>query len=845
MKHTLPSTINAFEPVLAVPLLVRQCWQRLGLFLGLLSPLVGYGQAPTVITVGKGNAANYHSIGQALGALPSPLTRSYELRLLDDKYNEDLTLNKIGSALNTLTIVPAAGVSTVIAGTFTFGAGSAYTTLNGNNGTTTRSLTLEQVSKTAPALVFSGDASYDVVREAIVLGSNGSLSSGVVVIDNGASTGNGHNTVTQSYVANASPTQLPANLVYAATATGSAVDAFTLSQNELFDFTNTGVLVAAGNGNKWTISGNSIFYNLATAPTTAQTGIDFGAGNTANDVKVTNNFIGGRAAGAAGGIWTNAGTQNLRGIVMNCGSSTTLPNHVSGNTVSNMSLTGGGSAVVLALDMAAGRTELSNNTVTNLANAGTGGVFNLLSRATTVLAPFAIGSGQLMVVESGLAEVQGNLTNLGVINHTGGDILITGNFYNSGSFVQTSGDTEIKGDMLNGGQFTCSTGKVKLTGNGSQEVSGGNYFNLEVNGSGTKTFNGNASIYNGVQMLSGILDTDTYTLSLASLANINETETSYVLGRVDVSRVPAAGASEDFGGVGLVMQLPAGATLPGATKVSRTTGTAPIGVYGREGVLRYFDIVSTTKTSLNVNMTFEYFAHELNRIDPANLRFFRSVNGGSVWQNKGVSSLGPGSAVLNGVNDLSAARWTLGDVTSPLPVGLTAFQAERQGRNAVLTWATASEHGNRGFGIEVSLDGKAFKEISFVEAAGNGNSNSAHSYRFVDAAEGKVGPRYYRLRQEDQNGTAAYFGPHQLNFDTHAASFVAYPTQFAGGLTVSLTSPTASTATLRLLDGMGREVWRQEVGSGVRQVQLACAAGSYVLTATMDGQVLRQRVVKE
>ncbi|ALW84514.1 hypothetical protein AUC43_05080 [Hymenobacter sedentarius] len=814
----------------------------------MLSPLAGHAQAKITWTVGTSKNSDYPTIGAALADVPATLNKPYELQLIDPSYSEDVLLNKTGSVGNTLTIRPAVNEIVSITGTVTFGSGSAYTSLIGNSGSSaqkTRAITLRQQDLTKSTLVFKDDASNNVVSEVVILGATSSLTSGVVVVGDGVSTGNDNNSLTKSFIANSGPALIPANLVYAANAGGGTNDAFTLSGNELFDFSNAGVLVAAGNGDQWTISGNSIYNNLAVAPTTAQTGIAFQAGSGANDVTVTNNFIGGDSPSATGS-WVNAGTQDFRGIVMNCGLSTTLNNVVTGNTVRNIKLTGAGNQSLFALEMAAGRIELNTNTATLLNNAGTGGVLNLKTRATLVLSPFTIETGQKMAVEGGLTEVQGNLTITGILTNTGGYILINGDLIGAGSFGQTAGNLEIKGNMLNTGQFNCYSGKVLLTGVGTQKVSGGSYSNLEVNGSSTKTFTGNATVYDGVQMVSGVLaTTNRYSLNLASLANLTETETSYVLGRVDVSRTPVADKIENFGGIGLLMQPAAASTLPGLTNVTRITGTAPIGVYGREGVLRYFDIDTEVTTDLNVNMTFMYFTHELNGIASANLKFFKSLSGSTPWQNKGVSSLGAGYAVLNGIDNFASARWTLGDVTNPLPVGLTAFQAERQGRNAVLTWATASEHNNRGFGIEVSLDGKSFKQIGFVEAAGNGNSNSAQAYRFVDAAEGKVGARYYRLRQVDQNEAASFYGPQQLNFDAQVASFAAYPTQFASGFTVALTSPTASTATLRLIDIMGREVWRQEVASGVRQVQPNCAAGSYILTATINGQVLRQRVVKE
>lgn len=813
--------------------------------LALLLGLAGSAQAAVVYTVGTAPGANYPTIAAALAAVPATLGQPYELRLLDASYTEDVLLTKTGSAANPLTIRPAAGVTTVLTGTFTFGAGSAYATLSGNNGLVARALTLRQPSLTAPAVAFGGDASYNVVREATVLGSNTLLGSGVVVVGNGTTTGNDYNTLTECFVGNADPAQLPANLVYAASSSG-VNDAFSLTNCELFNFDRTGVLVAAGNGNQWTISNNSFYYNAAALPMAAQTSIDFRPGATANDAMVNGNFIGGRAAGATGGTWTNAGTQNFRGIVMNCGGSTVLTNEVTNNVVREVSLTGVGSTAFTALSVAGGRSELTGNSVSNVSNTGTSGVNSLVSQATTILTSFNVSSGQLMVVENGQTVVLGDLVNAGILNHTGGDILINGSFINSGTFAQTLGDTEIKGDMLNTGQFNCSTGKVKLTGAGNQVVSGGLYFNLEVNGGGVKTFSDDAEVYNGVQMLSGILDTGPFRIKLDPLANLSETETSYVLGRVEVRRTPAAGLAETFGGVGLRLQPATGSVLPGSTLVTRVTGTAPLGAPGARAILRYFDIAATTNTGLDAALTIEYFTHELNGIAPANLRFYKSIDGGVNWQNRGISSAGPNYAVLNSLTGFS--RWTLADITAPLPVGLVAFRAERQGRNALLSWTTASEQDNRGFGLEVSLDGKAYRQIGFVPAEG-GNSSAPRHYSFVDASEGKTGLRYYRLRQDDRDGTAHYFAPQLLRFDGEALTLAAYPTRFGPELTVALTTPAATTATLRLLDLMGREVWRQEQafvpGAAPLQVQPACAAGSYVLTATVGGQVLHQRLVKE
>lgn len=182
--------------------------------------------------------------------------------------------------------------------------------------------------------------------------------------------------------------------------------------------------------------------------------------------------------------------------------------------------------------------------------------------------------------------------------------------------------------------------------------------------------------------------------------------------------------------------------------------------------------------------------------------------------------------------------------TTIYPVGVSPT-ANYHTIGAVLACATATERNNRGFGVEASADGQSFHEIGFV--AGSGTS-SARAYRFVDAAPG-AGPRYFRLRQDDRDGGAHYYGPQRLNFDAPEAALLAYPTRFGPELTVALAHPTATTATLRLLDGLSREVWRQEQllspAAAPPPTSPTCAAGSYLLTATVGGQVLRTRVVRE
>lgn len=81
-----------------------------------------------------------------------------------------------------------------------------------------------------------------------------------------------------------------------------------------------------------------------------------------------------------------------------------------------------------------------------------------------------------------------------------------------------------------------------------------------------------------------------------------------------------------------------------------------------------------------------------------------------------------------------------------LPVTLTAFTGQAMARANVLRWATASEKNSARFVIE---------RATGAEFAA-GSSSSALSYGFADATGLAVGTVYYRLRQEDLDGTVTY-----------------------------------------------------------------------------------------
>lgn len=111
------------------------------------------------------------------------------------------------------------------------------------------------------------------------------------------------------------------------------------------------------------------------------------------------------------------------------------------------------------------------------------------------------------------------------------------------------------------------------------------------------------------------------------------------------------------------------------------------------------------------------------------------------------------SGSISGFSD-----FTLGSVSSvnPLPVSWLSFSGKLSDRRTVdLAWSTASETGSSRFIVERSTDNQRFEEAGSVEAAGN--SRTARSYTFRDVLRQPVeNVIYYRLRQEDRDGSFSY-----------------------------------------------------------------------------------------
>lgn len=180
-------------------------------------------------------------------------------------------------------------------------------------------------------------------------------------------------------------------------------------------------------------------------------------------------------------------------------------------------------------------------------------------------------------------------------------------------------------------------------------------------------------------------------------------------------------------------------------------------------------------------------------------------------------------------------------VARALPVKLISFAAVKEGRQALLTWATSEEVNSEKFDIERSTDGKKWARIASLPAGGD-VLNTVTRYNFTD--DNPVdSENLYRLKMIDRDQTFAYSKIVSLNFKTAAVAST-YPNPASDKLTITA-SDWENIRTVRIINTAGQVVYSSDKPQ--REVDIrGLASGSYVIGLVRDnGAQENVKFVKE
>ncbi len=274
------------------------------------------------------------------------------------------------------------------------------------------------------------------------------------------------------------------------------------------------------------------------------------------------------------------------------------------------------------------------------------------------------------------------------------------------------------------------------------------------------------------------------------------------------------------------------ATNPGACTGSLGAGV-DINNYANEG---YWDVIAANGIDVvspyTIQLCYNNFTAPTS--EPC-LRIIKSENLTS-WMQEGVH--GTVDAVNNWVtrdlqtgfpSGLNSALFTIaGDILiNPLPIELSAFNANCGHNSIMVSWTTASENGNSHFILERTKDLLTWDVVAVVPSQ-NGYSNISQTYHFEDQVFN--GTFYYRLTQVDINGDMETFPPVTVNCSGGSSDPAIVNTyqNNDGQVTIVMYSPADWDYVLDFYDLHGRKI--------IASKGTATAGNN---TITLDGNMLR------
>ncbi len=223
------------------------------------------------------------------------------------------------------------------------------------------------------------------------------------------------------------------------------------------------------------------------------------------------------------------------------------------------------------------------------------------------------------------------------------------------------------------------------------------------------------------------------------------------------------------------------------------------------------DASGLTETDIFNNIAFNDYSLKVGSraINKGNNAWY-TATGGNLSTEKDLA----GNPRLNGGTiDLGAYEYQ-----SALPVVFDKFSATLQNNRVKLAWNTFSETNNQAFRIYRSSDGVNYTEIVRQVS----KSNGANSYIAYDNSP-LNGLNYYRLKQQDTDGSITELGDEAVNFSLRNEEIKAWPNPVEKILKLSF--PAGKYQSLRLTDMSGRKL--QELTLNKTQSELALDMSNY------------------
>jgi hypothetical protein len=192
------------------------------------------------------------------------------------------------------------------------------------------------------------------------------------------------------------------------------------------------------------------------------------------------------------------------------------------------------------------------------------------------------------------------------------------------------------------------------------------------------------------------------------------------------------------------------------------------------------------------------------------------------------------------------------DGSTPLPIKLMEFTAQKLANDALLKWKVGAETNVDRYEVELAkgnegLQAGIWNKIGEVESLGN--TTVTRSYQFTDTEAEKFGPRYYRVKTVNLDGSFVYSPVRSVVFGDAILSQV-YPNASSGIFNLVYQLNNNESMTVRVMDAKGSLVKEyKKTGNGQAQklrIDLTLQAGGvYLLELNLSGKKQVMKLYKQ
>lgn len=185
----------------------------------------------------------------------------------------------------------------------------------------------------------------------------------------------------------------------------------------------------------------------------------------------------------------------------------------------------------------------------------------------------------------------------------------------------------------------------------------------------------------------------------------------------------------------------------------------------------------------------------------------------------------------------------------PLKADLLSVAGQVVNSAGQITWITSKEDEPVYYIVEKSIDGRTFVQLATVPGYNNPSTETNH-YIYNDPTQltEKV---FYRIIMVNNQNNKKYSKIIQLGLNNSGYNFNAVVNPFNSELQYEISSATNGIAKIELIDGFGRTIRSEsrQLKAGSNSLSISntdnVPAGIYVLRASINGNVLVRKVMKE